>query len=89
MQPQLIKTKEPILVRMNNLPPGAIRFVAKPNDFENPLAEITPDGIFRVHVDPTDENTKAFIDLVNRSLRGDSPLTAMEVINGEQDCHAQ
>lgn len=89
MEPQVIKTSEPLLVRMNDRPPGAIQFFTKPNDFKNPAAEITPDGIFRVHVDPTDENAKAFNDLVNRSLRGASPLTAMEVIDGKQDCYAQ
>lgn len=35
---------------------------------DKPLALIGQDGIFRVHVDPTDENAKKFIEIVNRWL---------------------
>jgi len=38
------------------------------------LAEITADGIFKVHVEPNDENAKKFIELVNKHIR---PITAM------------
>lgn len=90
MQPQVLKTNEPILIRNIEMPAWSVKFYTKPNDFQNPVAEITPEGVFRVHVDPTDEVAREFVDLVNRVLSGKAaPLTAMEVINGEQDCHAQ
>lgn len=46
------------------------------------VARIDSDGVFRVKVDPTDENTKAFIEAVNRCLQNGIKLTKVE-INGE------
>ncbi len=47
-------------------------------------ARIDANGVFRVTVEPTDENTKAFIKLVNQLLSNGIQLTKVE-INGDQD----
>lgn len=71
----------------NSQLPDTVKFyLSNPDWQDKPAAEITKDGVFRVHIDPTDENARKFIELVNGVLQGKAaPLTAMEVINGEQD----
>ena len=74
-------------LQLQNLPtqPDSYNlYLSAPGWESKPAAVITKEGVFRVHVDPSDENAKKFVELVNNALQGKAaPLTAMELINGE------
>lgn len=54
------------------------------NNQNGEMARIDVNGVFRVNVEPTDENTKLFIEIVNQLLNNGARLTRVEV-NGDQN----
>lgn len=90
-----LKCNRPLVVRNLNQPAGSIRFFTQPITAANQdafVAEITVDGVFRVHCEPNDENARKFVELVNAVICSgrSSPLSRMEVIeDGQQNGQAK
>lgn len=64
-----------LTIRSSQTPISAFSF----RDCNKELARIDADGVFRVKVDPTDENTKLFIAAVNSILQSGIKLTKVEI----------
>lgn len=71
---QTIKLSGEFVIRNLAQPVSAFSF----HGVNKEVARIDSNGVFRVKVDPTDENTKAFIEAVNSCLQNGVKLTKVE-----------